>query len=52
MLQTKIQSDIMNGKSTDYIVSKYLTRKTNSDDILEIVRAIKWNHYKKTGIKL
>ena len=52
MLQNKIENDIMNGKSTDYIVSKYLTRKTNSDDILKIVRAIKWNHYKKTGIKL
>ena len=52
MLQNKIENDIMNGKSTDYIVGKYLTRKTNSDDILKIVRTIKWNHYKKTGIKL
>ena len=51
-MKHNIKKDILAGKSTDFIIAKYLSKKTSKDDILKTVRMIKWMHYKTTGEKL
>tara|TARA_R100000329_G_scaffold47055_1_gene43885 strand:- start:2595 stop:2732 length:138 start_codon:yes stop_codon:yes gene_type:complete len=40
LIKHDIKKDILAGKSTDFIVGKYLSKKTSKDDILKIVRMI------------
>lgn len=51
-MKHNVKKDILAGKSTDFIVSKYLSKETSKDDVLKIVRMIKYMHYKTTGEKL
>jgi hypothetical protein len=51
-MENNIKKDILAGKSTDFIIAKYISRKTDSDDILSIIRMIKWTHWKKTGERI
>jgi len=51
-MEHNIKKDILAGKSADFIVAKYLSKKTDSEDILNIIRMIKWTHWKKTGERI
>jgi hypothetical protein len=48
-LAQKIERDLQAGKSTDWIIGEYISKRTDKDDILKIIRTTCWTHWKKTG---
>ena len=51
-IQKKIENAIRAGKSIDWIISAYASKRTSSDDVVDIARKIKWDHWKKTGERI
>jgi len=48
-----IAKDYKSGEfSIDAIVGRHIGKGFDKDDVLKVIRDTRWDHYKKTGVKL